>query len=105
MRSPVTFFDTNPLGRIVNRFSKDTDTVDNTLPEAFRMFLSTLGGTIATICLIIYATPLFAIPLVPLLVVYYWIQNLYRHTSRELKRLDSIFRSPLYANFGEVGSF
>ncbi|KAJ3204167.1 hypothetical protein HDU82_006042, partial [Entophlyctis luteolus] len=100
IRAKTLFFDTTPLGRIMNRFSKDQDNIDNALPDAFRMFLSTLANAIATFALIIYATPYFAIVLVPVLYLYYLIQALYRSTSRELKRLDSISRSPLYANFG-----
>ncbi|KAJ3291659.1 hypothetical protein HDU79_002170 [Rhizoclosmatium sp. JEL0117] len=100
IRAPTLFFDTTPLGRIMNRFSKDQDNIDNTLPDAYRMFISTLGNTIAVFVLISYATPLFLVVLVPVLGLYYVVQNLYRSTSRELKRLDSISRSPLYANFG-----
>ncbi|KAI9355946.1 P-loop containing nucleoside triphosphate hydrolase protein [Zopfochytrium polystomum] len=102
MRAPSRFFDTTPLGRIINRFSKDQDGVDNSLADAFRMFCNTLASSISTFIIIVYATPLFAAPLVPMLVVYYFLQKLYRETSRELKRLDSISRSPLYANFGET---
>ncbi|KAI9339972.1 P-loop containing nucleoside triphosphate hydrolase protein [Obelidium mucronatum] len=102
IRAPTLFFDTTPLGRIMNRFSKDQDNIDNTLPDSFRMFFSTFGNTISTFVLIIYATPLFLTFLVPVLGLYYYIQNIYRSTSRELKRLDSISRSPLYANFGST---
>ncbi|KAI9333150.1 P-loop containing nucleoside triphosphate hydrolase protein [Zopfochytrium polystomum] len=102
MRAPVRFFDTTPLGRIVNRFSKDQDSIDNSLMDNIQSFASTMASAFATIFLIVYATPLFAAPLVPMLVVYYSIQRLYRQTSRELKRLESISRSPLYANFGET---
>ncbi|KAI9326765.1 P-loop containing nucleoside triphosphate hydrolase protein [Zopfochytrium polystomum] len=102
MRAPVRFFDTTPLGRIVNRFSKDQDSIDNSLMDNIQSFASTMASAFATIFLIVYATPLFAAPLIPMLVVYYSIQRLYRQTSRELKRLESISRSPLYANFGET---
>lgn len=102
IRAPVTFFDRTPLGRIINRFSKDQDGIDNTLADSFRMFVSTLAITISTFALIISATPWFAAPLVPLMLVYYVLQKVYRATSRELKRLDSISRSPLYAHFGET---
>ncbi|KAJ3128402.1 hypothetical protein HK100_009178 [Physocladia obscura] len=100
IRAPTLFFDTTPLGRIMNRFSKDQDSIDSSLPDAFRSFLSTFSNAISTFALIIYATPIFAAVLFPVLVGYYFVQNLYRATSRELKRLDSISRSPLYANFG-----
>ncbi|ORZ33508.1 P-loop containing nucleoside triphosphate hydrolase protein [Catenaria anguillulae PL171] len=102
MRSPMSFFDTTPVGRILSRFSKDQDAVDNTLPDAFRMFLGTLTMTLAMFGLMIAATPWFAVPLVPLMVVYWYVQVFYRSTSRELKRLDSVGRSPLYAAFSET---
>nr|KAJ3413496.1 hypothetical protein HK105_002059 [Polyrhizophydium stewartii] len=101
-RAPVGFFDTTPLGRIINRFSKDQDGIDTTLIDAFRSCLETLIQSIASFALIIYATPLFAIPFVPVLCMYFFVQLVFRNTSRELKRLDSITRSPLYASIGET---
>nr|KAJ3412102.1 hypothetical protein HK105_002440 [Polyrhizophydium stewartii] len=101
-RAPVGFFDTTPLGRIINRFSKDQDGIDTTLISAFRMFLETLMLSLASFALIIYATPLFAIPFVPVLAMYYVVQMIYRKSSREIKRLDSITRSPLFAHIGET---
>lgn len=61
----------------------------------------TLVAALASFVLIIYATPFFAIPIVPLLGLYWFMQSVYRSTSRELKRLDSISRSPLYSHYGE----
>ena len=101
IKAPMGFFDTSPLGRIINRFSKDLDGIDNSLSEAFRIFSLTLANGIATFVLIIYATPLFVAALVPVGVLYYFVQLIYRNTSGELKRLDSISRSPYYAHFGE----
>ena len=102
LRAPTSFFDATPVGRIINRFSKDQDAIDNTLIEAFKLFLSTAASTIGTFALIISATPWFALPLFPILGMYYFIQRKYRETSRELKRLDSVSRSPLYALLGET---
>jgi len=100
--APISFFDTTPLGRIINRFSKDQDSVDNVLTETIQSFISCFAVTISTLIIIIYTTPMFIIPLVPLLFVYYIMQEYYRSTSREIKRLDSLSRSPLYANFNET---
>ncbi|KAI9102399.1 hypothetical protein DFS34DRAFT_389500 [Phlyctochytrium arcticum] len=102
VNAPMRFFDSTPLGRIISRFSKDTDMIDNTLADSFRMFTNTFANAVSTFILIIYATPLFVVPLVPVLFLYYVFQKIYRSASRELKRLDSTSRSPLYAHFGET---
>ncbi|KAJ3393677.1 hypothetical protein HDU92_007577 [Lobulomyces angularis] len=102
LRAPVLFFDTTPLGRIINRFSKDLDAIDTNLAEAIRMFTMTFAASISSFVLIVYATPLFGIIILPLLIIYYFMQSIYRTTGREIKRLDSVSRSPLYSHFGET---
>jgi ATP-binding cassette, subfamily C (CFTR/MRP), member 1 len=102
MRAPVLFFDTTPLGRILNRFSKDQDGVDSGVMDALRMFLTMFSTVIATFILIIIAIPWFAIPMVPVLAFYYVVQKIYRSVSLELKRLDAISRSPVYSQIGET---
>ena len=102
MRSPMSFFDQTPLGRITNRISKDIYTVDKTLPGVFDSFLGCLFSVLATIIIILIAMPLFIVILIPLTAYYLYEQRFYVHSSREIKRLDSISRSPIYANFGET---
>ncbi|ORZ35477.1 P-loop containing nucleoside triphosphate hydrolase protein [Catenaria anguillulae PL171] len=102
LRSPMSFFDQTPHGRIINRISKDQDAMDNTLADAIKQFLQTLFITLSTFAVMILSTPLFAIPLVPLLIVYYFVQLFYRRTSRELKRLEALSRSPLFAQYAET---
>ncbi|KAG0043171.1 hypothetical protein BGZ83_011761 [Gryganskiella cystojenkinii] len=101
-RAPSSFFDTTPLGRIINRFSKDVDACDNLLSEAYRMFTGTAAIVLSTFILIAVVFPWFLIPLVPMLVFYYYAAIYYRSSSRELKRIDSILRSSLYAHFAET---
>ncbi|KAI9332974.1 P-loop containing nucleoside triphosphate hydrolase protein [Obelidium mucronatum] len=102
LRCPVSFFDTTPLGRIINRFSRDVDSVDNSISTNFRQLAQQLSVTVSTFIVMCYALPIFTIPVVPALGAYWYIQNVYRKTARELKRLDSTTKSPLYANFGET---
>ncbi|KAF0977347.1 hypothetical protein FDP41_003339 [Naegleria fowleri] len=102
MNAPTVFFDTNPAGRIINRFSKDTEAIDSSLIGTLKMFMSCLFQVIGTLLLIGSVNYLFLIPIFPILFIYYYIQKYYRSTSRELKRLDSISRSPLFAHFGET---
>jgi len=74
LRSPMSFFDTTPLGRVLNRFSKDVNTVDEVLTSTFSSFLSFLFTILATIITIVVATPTFLIILVPLFLFYVLVQ-------------------------------
>ncbi|KAI8619281.1 P-loop containing nucleoside triphosphate hydrolase protein [Chytriomyces sp. MP71] len=101
LRSPLSFFDATPLGRITSRFSRDFDGVDNMLPLLLYQLVQTTFSTLANFILIAINIPAFLGPLVVMLIGYYMIQVYYRATARELKRLDSISRSPLLANVSE----
>ncbi|XP_046565290.1 multidrug resistance-associated protein 1-like [Haliotis rubra] len=101
-RSPMSFFDTTPYGRIINRLSRDVETIDNTLPLIIRMLLSTLSNVVATLIIISVNTPFFISVLVPLVILYICIQNFYIPTSRQLKRIESVTRSPIYIHFSET---
>ncbi|NXI81975.1 MRP2 protein, partial [Rhipidura dahli] len=104
LRVPMSFFDTTPTGRIVNRFAKDIFTVDETIPMSFRSWLSCFMAIISTLIMICLATPFFAVVIVPLSVFYYFVLRFYVSTSRQLRRLDSVTRSPIYSHFGETVS-
>ncbi|CAG8439704.1 11549_t:CDS:10 [Acaulospora morrowiae] len=102
LRAPIKLFDTTPLGRIINRFSRDVDTCDNLLPESYRMFFTTAALVFGTFFLIIVIYQWFFIPFVPLITLYYFSSIYFRATNRELRRIDSILRSSLYAHFSET---
>ncbi|TNN71772.1 Canalicular multispecific organic anion transporter 1 [Liparis tanakae] len=104
LRVPMIFFDTTPIGRVVNRFAKDIFTVDEAIPQSFRSWLLCLLGVLGTLFVICLATPFFTIIIVPLAVVYYFVQRFYVATSRQLRRLDSVSRSPIYSHFSETVS-
>ncbi|XP_074600432.1 multidrug resistance-associated protein 1-like [Brevipalpus obovatus] len=102
LRSPMSFFDTTPSGRIVNRFAKDIDTVDSVIPQTIRSWLFCFLNAISTFIIISIQTPLFIFVLLPVGFIYIFIQRIYVATSRQLKRLESITRSPIYSHFGET---
>ena len=102
VRAPMAFFETNPLGRIVNRFSSDVYRVDQQLARVFSMLFSNCFRVIITVGVILYSTPLFAVLLLPLAYMYLYYQQYYLRTSRELKRLDSVSKSPIFAQFQET---
>ncbi|CUA69652.1 ABC transporter C family member 12 [Rhizoctonia solani] len=101
MHAPMAFFDTTPLGRIMNRLTKDIDTIDNTLGDALRMLTATMSQILGAIILIAILLPWFLIPVISILIIYYWVALFYRSSARELKRLDAILRSSLYGHFSE----
>ncbi|XP_047464662.1 ATP-binding cassette sub-family C member 3 isoform X2 [Mugil cephalus] len=102
LHTPQSFFDTTPLGRIINRFSKDIYVIDEALPATVLMFLGTFFVSLSTMIVIISSTPYFAFVIIPLAIIYFFVQRFYVATSRQLKRLESISRSPIYSHFSET---
>ncbi|XP_052851265.1 multidrug resistance-associated protein 1 isoform X4 [Drosophila gunungcola] len=102
LRWPMELFDTTPLGRVVNRFSKDIDTIDNVLPFNIRVVIGQAYMVLATIVVISLSTPIFLAVIVPIAFLYYFAQRFYVATSRQLMRLESVSRSPIYSHFSET---
>ncbi|XP_004591269.2 ATP-binding cassette sub-family C member 3 [Ochotona princeps] len=102
MHSPQSFFDTTPSGRILNRFSKDIYVIDEVLAPTILMLFNSFFSSLSTLVVIVVSTPLFAVVIVPLAVLYTFVQRFYVATSRQLKRLESISRSPIYSHFSET---
>ncbi|KAK4922993.1 hypothetical protein LTR28_012560, partial [Elasticomyces elasticus] len=100
-RSPMTFFETTPTGRILNRFSSDIYRIDEVLARTFNMLFVNGARALFTLVVICLSTPVFVALILPLGAIYLYIQRYYLRTSRELKRLDSVSRSPVYAHFQE----
>lgn len=101
MRSPVSWFDQVPLGRILNRFSKDQYAADESLQRTLSSALSTLFGVISIAIVVGAVTPWLLVYVLPLAFLYRYIQQYYLNSSRELQRLNSISRSPIFALFSE----
>lgn len=102
VRAPMAFFETTPLGRILNRFSNDVYRVDQVLARTFSQFFINTTKVFYTMVVISFATPQFLLLILPLSGLYLWYQRYYLRTSRELKRLDSVSKSPIYAHFQET---
>uniref|UniRef100_A0A8C7JQ85 Multidrug resistance-associated protein 1 n=1 Tax=Oncorhynchus kisutch TaxID=8019 RepID=A0A8C7JQ85_ONCKI len=121
LRSPMSFFERTPSGNLVNRFSKETDTIDSIIPRFlqkinisiylyrkslnyllfilfFKLSILLLGSCVV----ILIATPLVAIIIPPLGILYFFVQRFYVASSRQLKRLESVSRSPVYTHFNET---
>ncbi|KAI4371822.1 hypothetical protein MLD38_010126 [Melastoma candidum] len=102
LRAPMVFFHTNPLGRIINRFAKDLGDIDRSVALFVNMFLGQVSQLLSTFVLIGIVSTMSLWAILPLLVLFYVAYLYYQSTAREVKRLDSISRSPVYAQFGEA---
>ncbi|KAJ2704611.1 hypothetical protein FB645_003108 [Coemansia sp. IMI 203386] len=99
--SPMSFFDTTPLGRILQRFSKDQNSVDEVIPKTVSSWTQNLFSIILSLLVIVLSLPAFGLVMVPVLLFFFYLKNYFLLTSRTLKRLDSTTRSPIYASFQE----
>ncbi|XP_069173762.1 ATP-binding cassette sub-family C member 3 isoform X2 [Procambarus clarkii] len=101
IRLPMSFFDTNPSGRIINRFSKEINVLDYILPQTLRGLASILSTVVMTMIVIVAATPIVSVFVVPIMCVYCFIQQVFVATSRQIKRIESNTRSPIFSHFSE----
>lgn len=102
MNAKIRFFDSTPIGRIMNRFSKDIGGIDQRLANTCAGVMRNVFGGLSTIILISTITPSFLFVACVIMGIYYIICLFFLSASRELKRLDSISRSPIYQHFGET---
>jgi len=102
MRAPMRFFDTTPVGRVLARFSRDCDQMDMQLPMTLNMLMTSVFTSVTSVVSICWGVPWFLLALPPLMTVYVMICIYYQKTMRELKRLESVTRSPIFAHFQQA---
>uniref|UniRef100_A0A672ZWU9 Multidrug resistance-associated protein 1 n=1 Tax=Sphaeramia orbicularis TaxID=375764 RepID=A0A672ZWU9_9TELE len=102
LRSPMSFFERTPSGNLVNRFGKEIDTIDSVIPSILKMFTGSLFNVLGACLVILIATPWVAIIIPFLGLLYFFVQRFYVASSRQLKRLESVSRSPIYTHFNET---
>ncbi|KAK7843264.1 abc transporter c family member 13 [Quercus suber] len=100
--APVQFFDQTPAGRILNRLSSDLYTIDDSLPFILNILVANFVGLLGIAIVLSCVQVFFLLLLLPFWYIYSKLQFFYRSTSRELRRLDSVSRSPIYASFTET---
>ncbi|GAA6061216.1 hypothetical protein JCM10212_001537 [Sporobolomyces blumeae] len=100
--APTRFFDSTPTGRILNRLSKDIETIDQDVAVVAGFFFTEIFSVVGIVATITVALPAF-LPAAALITGMYWILGLmYRASSRELKRTESVTKSPIFSLFGEA---
>jgi ABC-type multidrug transport system fused ATPase/permease subunit len=97
----MAFFESNPTGRILSRFSEDFSNIDTSLPMMIQILVIMAVTVTFGLILAIISIWWIIIPLVPVAIIYLLLQQFYRKTSRELKRLSSLARSPLFSHVSE----
>lgn len=102
LRAPMRFFDTTPVGRILNRFSKDFEYIDSGVPNDLMYFLIQWLIIISAIMTVCTVLPAFVIPMALVTFLNVVIGKRFSAASRELRRMDSVTRSPLFSHFGET---
>ncbi|KAJ3217631.1 hypothetical protein HDU67_007573 [Dinochytrium kinnereticum] len=100
--APLRFFEKTPVGRLLNRFTKDLSTVDTDCLPNFDNVGSTIFDIMQCFVVITVAAPLTFVFLVPMLIAYYAVSSTFLKASRELKRLNSVTISPIYSQFSET---
>lgn len=98
LAAPLAFFHSNPRGRILNKFAKDLDSADDLLPYTLFDFLQSAGLCLAAVVVGCIAVPYLLVIVAPLLYLFRKYRREFVTNAREVKRLDAITRSPLYAD-------
>ncbi|KAM6937452.1 ATP-binding cassette sub-family C member 8 isoform 2-T2 [Xenentodon cancila] len=100
--APMRLFETTPLGSILNRFSTDTNTIDQHIPTTLECLSRSTLLCVCALGVISYVTPVFLIALLPLAVACYFIQKYFRMASRDLQQLEDSTQLPLLSHFSET---
>uniref|UniRef100_A0A667ZFE2 Cystic fibrosis transmembrane conductance regulator n=1 Tax=Myripristis murdjan TaxID=586833 RepID=A0A667ZFE2_9TELE len=98
LRTPVRFFDVNPIGRILNRFSKDIGQLDSNMPWTFVDFIQVFLQILGVIAVAASVIPWILIPVLPLLILFLFVRRYFLQTSRDIKRLEATTRSPVFSH-------
>ncbi|KAJ3359292.1 hypothetical protein GGF32_009501 [Allomyces javanicus] len=101
--APMTWFDSTPVGRVLNRF-KDIQTVDRDLIPTITFTAYATVSVMITLGVVASIAPLFLVAMIPVLVMFGSVARTYLASSREIKRLESVTRSPIFSGFQEAGA-
>ncbi|XP_069328052.1 multidrug resistance-associated protein 1-like [Eulemur rufifrons] len=99
---PLQFFETTPIGQIIDRFTKDMFVIDTCFHYYLRMWMNCTLDVVGTVLVIAGALPLFILGVIPLVFFYFSIQRYYMASSRQIRRLAGASRSPIISHFSET---
>ncbi|KAJ7784449.1 hypothetical protein B0H16DRAFT_1492535 [Mycena metata] len=96
------FHDTTPLGRMLNRFGRDVEIIDNQIVWSISALTSAIGGLFVSVMTVLVVFPLFVIPASIVGYFYHTLAHGYLHTGRDLRRMESNSRSPIFSDFADL---
>ncbi|KAG1708712.1 hypothetical protein DVH05_022338 [Phytophthora capsici] len=103
LRAPVTlYFDVTPMGQILNRFSNDLDQMDSILPQEYQLLLQNTSLAFGALIVSAFASYWIGVAYIPVFLIFLYIGQYFKRSSREIKRLEGITRTPVYNLFGET---
>jgi ABC-type multidrug transport system fused ATPase/permease subunit len=100
--SPTVFFDITPAGRILNRFTADMDILDSQLPRMWTQTMACFETVLTVLFAIVYSEPMVALIMIPTGICYGLLANYYRHIARDVQRLESVTKTPIFSRLSEV---
>ena len=98
VRAPISFFDKNPPGVILNRVSRDMGMIDDFLPATLYDAVSILSNNCASLIVMAVITPYLLIPAVILLTCCIYIRSRYVNIARDVKRLEGVTKTPVFSH-------
>ena len=98
VKSPMSFFDSVPIGRILNIFTRDMDEMDTLVPQALDGFLQRLMVVVFNLIIIVLVFPWFLLPFSVLVIIFGLLYIMFRGALTDLKRLENNMRSPIYSH-------
>jgi ABC-type multidrug transport system fused ATPase/permease subunit len=101
LRAPLNYFETTPLGRVLNRFTYDVEVLDVELSVSMTGLMVSFSWLMSSIIVIIVVLPWIMFGIIPVTLVYCLIQFYYRMSGPDLQRIDAVSRSPLQASLAE----
>ncbi len=101
LSAPMEYFETTPMGRIINRFTYDTEVIDLTLTEAMSVLMIASSWFCASVIIMVLIIPYMLLALVPVMIVYVFLLLHYRRSGADLQRIDAVSRSPIQAMLAE----
>ena len=101
--APVSFHDITPVGRVLNRFNKDMNLMDDEIPRSLLMFMTQLFNLIAEVINISWSTRgIMIIVMIIAFIIFWTIQSNFRRANTDIQRIESLTRTPIFTDFQGV---